>query len=86
MGQQKYDNGVAQLISISPDCGLDERTTNTPFCRDVYTTSLFFFLIESDQGPFFPHLLLLFCMLHVHSDTFYGLKLAHSALNAQTKP
>ena len=34
---------------------------------------------------FFPHLLFSFSMLHAHSDTFFGLKLVHSALKALTK-
>ena len=35
---------------------------------------------------FFHHLLFSFSVLHTISDTFYGLKLVHSALKALTKP
>ena len=35
---------------------------------------------------FFLHFFFSFSVLHAHSDTFYGLKLVHSALKALTKP
>ena len=52
----------------------------------ILQVSLFFSQPSPTRIRFFPHLLLLFCVLRAHSDTFYGLKLAHSALKAQTKP
>ena len=39
-----------------------------------------------DQGRFFPLFLFSFSVLRAQSDTFYGLKLVHSALKALTKP
>ena len=52
----------------------------------ILQACLFFPPTESDQGPYFSLFTYFFCVLHAHSDTFYGLKLAHSALKAQTKP
>ena len=46
--------------------------------------------VGPQPGPtrvdFPPHFLFSFGALFVHSDTFYGLKLVHSALKALTKP
>ena len=49
----------------------------------ILQVGLFFSQPSPTRIYFFPHLLLLFCVLREHSDTFYGLKLAHSALKAQ---
>ena len=51
----------------------------------ILQVGLFFSPTESDQGPFLSPFTSC-CLLCAHSDTFYGLKLAHSALKAQTKP
>ena len=52
----------------------------------ILQVGLFFSQLSPTRIHFCPHLLLLFCVLRAHSDNFYGLKLAHSALKAQTKP